>query len=149
MFKNIIINIFIPIISLIIVSCVGKAPGTIGNYMDCPEEPNCVSTKNSFSKTYIEPIRYVGSRVEAKKLLLLTLKTFGSSKVKSQKENFIYVEFVSKIFGFVDDVEFYFNKPGVIDFRSASRIGYSDLGVNRNRMESVRNKFNNLAKIDK
>ena len=57
-------------------------------------------------------------------------------------------KFVSEIFGFVDDVEFYFNKPGIIEFRSASRIGYSDLGVNRNRMESIRNKFNDLSKSE-
>ena len=146
--KENIIKIQILFICLIAVSCVGKPPTTIGNYTDCPDKPNCVSTKNSYSTTYIEPIRYDGSRAEAKKLLLLTLESFGISSVKSEKDNFIYVEFVSKIFGFVDDVEFYFNKPGVIEFRSASRIGYSDLGVNRNRMESIRSKFNVLAKSE-
>ena len=75
----------------------------------------------------------------------LTLENFKDSRVKNEKDNFIYVEFFSEIFGFVDDVEFYFNKPGVIEFRSASRIGYSDLGVNRNRMESIRSKFNDLS----
>ena len=54
------------------------------------------------------------------------------------------IEVTSKIFGFVDDVEFYLNEPGVIHFRSASRIGYSDLGVNRERMETIRNTFQNL-----
>ena len=78
----------------------------------------------------------------------MTLESFGVSSVKNEQDNFIYVEFVSEIFGFVDDVEFYFNKPGVIEFRSASRIGYSDLGVNRNRMESIRSKFNDLAKSE-
>ena len=146
--KENIIKIQILFISLIVVSCVGKPPTTIGNYTDCPVKPNCVSTKNSYSTTYIEPIRYDGSRAEAKKLLLLTLESFGVSSIKNEKDNFIYVEFVSKIFGFVDDVEFYFNKPGVIEFRSASRIGYSDLGVNRNRMESIRSKFNVLAKSE-
>ena len=135
-------------ISLIVISCAGKVPHAIGVFANCPEKPNCVSTKNSYSTTYIEPIRYDGSRAEAKKLLLLTLESFGVSSVKNEKDNFIYVEFVSKIFGFVDDVEFYFNKPGVIEFRSASRIGYSDLGVNRNRMESIRSKFNVLAKSE-
>ena len=43
--------------------------------------------------------------------------------------------------GFVDDVEFYFNKPGRISLRSASRLGYSDMGVNRRRMEKIRNLF--------
>ena len=65
--------------------------------------------------------------------------------VSNEKDKFIYVDFFSEVFGFVDDVEFYFNKPGVIEFRSASRIGYSDLGVNRKRMEAIRRKFNDLS----
>ena len=146
MFKNInIIKTLIVFISLIALSCAGKPPTTIGNFTDCPKKPNCVSTKNSYSESYIEPIRYTGSRVEAIKILFMTLESFENSRVKSKKDNYIYVEFVSKLFGFVDDVEFYFNKPGIIEYRSASRIGYSDLGVNRNRMESIRSKFNDLA----
>ena len=78
----------------------------------------------------------------------MTLESFVDSRVINEKDNFIYIEFVSEIFGFVDDVEFYFIKPGIIEFRSASRIGYSDLGVNRNRMESIRNKFNDLSKSE-
>ena len=98
MFKNEnIIKIQISFICLIAVSCVGKPPTTIGNYTDCPDKPNCVSTKNSYSKTYIAPIRYYGSRSEAKKFLLLTLESFGVSSVKNEKDNFIYVEFVSEI----------------------------------------------------
>jgi len=59
----------------------------------------------------------------------------------TNKENFLHVEFTSKIFRFVDDVEFYFNAPGIIHFRSASRIGHSDMGVNRHRMEEIRHLF--------
>ena len=143
MYKTL-LKICIIIISSIIISCVGKTPTTIGLFSDCPNKPNCVSTKNSNSKSYIDPIRYAGSRVEAKKILFLTLETFKDSRVKNEKDKFIYVEFFSEVFGFVDDVEFYFNKPGVIEFRSASRIGYSDLGVNRKRMEAIRRKFNDL-----
>ena len=144
MYKTL-LKICIIIISSIIISCVGKTPTTIGLFSDCPNKPNCVSTKNSNSKSYIEPIRYAGSRVEAKKILFLTLETFKDSRVKNEKDKFIYIEFFSEVFGFVDDVEFYFNKPGVIEFRSASRIGYSDLGVNRKRMEAIRRKFNDLS----
>ena len=144
MYKTL-LKICIIIISSIIISCVGKTPTTIGLFSDCPNKPNCVSTKNSNSKNYIEPIRYAGSRVEAKKILFLTLETFKDFRVKNEKDKFIYVEFFSEVFGFVDDVEFYFNKPGVIEFRSASRIGYSDLGVNRKRMEAIRRKFNDLS----
>lgn len=132
-------------ISLIVISCVGKVPHAIGVFANCPEKPNCVSTKESNKKNYIEPIKYLSSLDEAKTVLILTINSFNSSKIKDEQESFIYVEFVSEIFGFVDDAEFYFIKPGIIDFRSASRIGYSDLGVNRERMEIIRDKFNDLV----
>jgi len=63
------------------------------------------------------------------------------AEIATDKENFLHVEFTSKIFRFVDDVEFYFNEPGVIHFRSASRIGHSDMGVNRHRIEEIRHLF--------
>ena len=144
MYKTL-LNFCIIFISSIIISCVGKTPTTIGVFSDCPEKPNCVSTKNSNRKDYIYPFKYKGSRSEAKRILILAVKSFGSSRIKNEQEIFIHVEFISEVFGFVDDVEFYFNKPGIIDFRSASRIGYSDLGVNRNRMEAVRKKFDDLV----
>ena len=56
-------------------------------------------------------------------------------------DEFLHIEFTSKIFRFIDDVEFYFDKPGVIHFRSASRIGHSDMGVNRDRMEEIERLF--------
>jgi uncharacterized protein (DUF1499 family) len=46
------------------------------------------------------------------------------------------------IFRFVDDVEFYIDeRANLIHFRSASRLGYSDMGVNRKRMETIRASF--------
>ncbi|MBN2243722.1 MAG: DUF1499 domain-containing protein [Acidobacteria bacterium] len=52
------------------------------------------------------------------------------------------MEYTSRLFRFVDDVEFYLDdERKVIDFRSASRTGYSDLGVNRKRMETIRKKY--------
>jgi uncharacterized protein (DUF1499 family) len=57
-------------------------------------------------------------------------------------ENYIHAEFTSLIFRFVDDVEFLYNPlKNVIDVRSASRVGYSDLGVNRARVEKIRSKY--------
>ena len=139
-FQTVVIFFF----SIIISSCAGKTPATIGQFAVCPETPNCVSTKNINTKNYILPITYKGSRDNAKKFLLLTIKSFKSAKIKKELEQFIHVEVTSKIFGFVDDVEFYLNEPEIIHFRSASRIGYSDLGVNRERMETIRKKFNKL-----
>ena len=130
--------------SIIISSCAGKAPTTIGQFAVCPETPNCVSTKNINTKNYISPIYYKGSLDSAKRFLLLAIKPIKSVSIKKELEQFIHIEVTSKIFGFVDDVEFYLNEPGIIHFRSASRLGYSDLGVNRERMETIRNTFQNL-----
>ena len=74
--------------------------------------------------------------------MLLTIKTFDSAMIKKELDQFIHVEFTSNIFRFIDDVEFYLTEPGVIHFRSASRIGHSDLGVNRRRMNRIRLAFN-------
>ena len=130
--------------SILISSCAGKAPTTIGQFAVCPETPNCVSTKNINTKNYISPIYYKGSLDSAKRFLLLAIKPIKSVSIKKELEQFIHIEVTSKIFGFVDDVEFYLNEPGTIHFRSASRLGYSDLGVNRERMETIRNTFQNL-----
>ena len=128
-------------LSIILSSCSGVVPLTIGQFAKCPEKPNCVSTKNSS-----KPIFYKGSHENAKQNLLLAIKTFGSAKVKKELDQFIHVEFTSNIFRFIDDVEFYLTEQGVIHFRSASRIGYSDLGVNRRRIEMIRIAFNNINK---
>ena len=130
--------------SILISSCAGKAPTTIGQFAVCPETPNCVSTKNINTKNYILPIYYKGSLDSAKRFLLLAIKPIKSVSIKKELEQFIHIEVTSKIFGFVDDVEFYLNEPGIIHFRSASRIGYSDLGVNRERMETIRKTFQSL-----
>jgi uncharacterized protein (DUF1499 family) len=63
-------------------------------------------------------------------------------KVVTVKDNYIHAEFHSRLFGFVDDVEFSFDDDQkTIHLRSASRTGYYDFGVNRKRMERIRAKF--------
>tara|TARA_B100000686_G_C15925850_1_gene541857 strand:+ start:39 stop:536 length:498 start_codon:yes stop_codon:yes gene_type:complete len=137
---------FLISISILLFSCSGRVPLTIGQFISCPERPNCVSTKNSAIENYIEPIHYNGSLNNAKNDLLLVVKKLGSAKIKRELDQFIHVEFTSNIFRFIDDVEFYLADPGVIHFRSASRVGYSDLGVNRTRMEKIRMVFNKINK---
>jgi len=94
-------------LSIILSSCSGVVPLTIGQFAKCPEKPNCVSTKNSSIKNTIKPIFYKGSHENAKQNLLLAIKTFGSAKVKKELDQFIHVEFTSNVFRFIDDFEFY------------------------------------------
>ncbi|WP_420597789.1 DUF1499 domain-containing protein [Neptuniibacter sp.] len=68
--------------------------------------------------------------------------------VTETEGNYIRVKFVSLIFRFVDDVEFLILEKGpnevLIHVRSASRLGYSDFGVNRKRVEKIRSRFSEL-----
>ena len=122
--------------------CTGKRPASVGRFAACPDSPNCVSTKAPDATHRIEPIRYTGSKAEAKQKLLAVLASFPRAQTITEEEDFIHVEFTSRILRFVDDVEFYLGEEeGVLHFRSASRLGRSDLGANRRRMETLREKF--------
>ena len=57
--------------------------------------------------------------------------------IVSEKQNYLYAEFRSKLLGYVDDVEFFFD-GNAIQVRSASRLGRRDFNVNRNRVEQLR-----------
>ena len=108
----------------------------------CPATPNCVSSLAGDQKHFIEPISYEGESAVAQQELLGVLKSFKRVRMVRVEEGYIHAEFVSSIFRFVDDVEFYFdNVQKLIQVRSASRTGYYDLGVNRRRIEAIRKQF--------
>ena len=105
----------------------------------CPSSPNCVSTQAQDEGHGIAPIRYRKSRVEAKEALKEVIRSLPRAKLVEEDESYLHYEFTSLLLRFVDDVEFLFDdEVKTIHFRSASRIGYGDLGVNRKRMEQVR-----------
>jgi uncharacterized protein (DUF1499 family) len=77
---------------------------------------------------------------------LLLIKQIVSQMPRTQliaeRPNYLHFTFKSSLFGFIDDVEFYFDESKkMIHFRSASRTGYSDLGVNRKRMTLITEKY--------
>jgi uncharacterized protein (DUF1499 family) len=105
----------------------------------CPVSPNCVVSQNADKTHQISAIEYNRDRSEAKELLLKVLSVTPRTQIIEQTDNYIHAESKSRIFGFVDDVEFYFpNNEKAIEIRSASRVGESDLGVNRRRLEQIR-----------
>ena len=126
---------------ILLANCSGTQPILIGQFPPCPDKPNCVSSKSSLSLHKIAPLIYEGNSKNARDKLLGIINSIPRTQISMGNENFIHVEFTSKIFQFVDDVEFYFESPGTIHFRSASRVGHSDMGVNRDRMEEIRRLF--------
>ncbi|MCE9501926.1 MAG: DUF1499 domain-containing protein [Leptospira sp.] len=129
--------------------CSGVRPHDIGikngKLKDCPiEKKNCVSSQVNLSDTqhYITPLSYTKEAGIASVELLDLIKSMKRTKVITEGNGYIYVEFTSLLWRFVDDVEFYF-EPGskIIHVRSASRIGSGDWGVNRKRIEEIRSRF--------
>jgi uncharacterized protein (DUF1499 family) len=119
-----------------------------GHLIKCPKTPNCVSSHAKDEKHFIQPIVFTGTSRQAQSHLLKILIEWKGTKIVVSQDHYIQAEFTSKVFGFVDDVEFYFPATGTeaitIHSRSASRIGKSDFGVNRKRIEHIRD---HLTKI--
>jgi len=124
-------------------ACSGTRPDNLGikdgKLLGCPASPNCVSSFAPDKKHHIDPFKYSAS-TERQLLRLKTLiAKMGNVRVVAEKDNYLYAEFTSKLFRFVDDAEFLLDdKTKTLYFRSASRLGYGDLGVNRKRIETIK-----------
>jgi uncharacterized protein (DUF1499 family) len=119
-----------------------------GKLAACPSTPNCVNSQApaSDAEHAIAPIEFGGKGSPIMDDLKLILKdTPRTNIIVEANNNYLYAEFSSKLMGFVDDVEFYIDDPSkTIQVRSASRLGESDLGVNRQRIEEIRTKLQGL-----
>jgi uncharacterized protein (DUF1499 family) len=130
-------------LGLLIAGCTGTRPVNLGVHdgklAPCPASPNCVSSQSSDREHSIEPLRYTGSPGDAMDRLKKIVIGMKRSRVITETGSYIHAEFTSVLFRFVDDVEFFLDeRAAVIQVRSSSRIGYSDLGVNRKRIEDIR-----------
>ena len=120
----------------------GKRPDNLGvtkgRFVPCKRSPNCVSSQaeRGDAEHYIEPIRFRGDAITALRKLLSAMERVT---VVREAPNYLYAEFKSRLMGYVDDVEFLYEPAaGVIQVRSASRLGRRDFGVNRKRIEEIR-----------
>jgi uncharacterized protein (DUF1499 family) len=113
-----------------------------GQLAPCPETPNCVSSQSDDSEQTMEPISYATTQEAARARLLRIIDSMERATVRESRADYIHVVFRSQVFGFPDDVEFVFDDADKqIHFRAAARLGRSDLGVNRDRMQSIRDAF--------
>lgn len=117
--------------------------GIVANHLQgCPESPNCVSSQSPDDEHHVDPIPFKGNSRRAMQALKHAIDDSERAEVIKSEENYLYAEFTSQLMGFVDDVEFYVNEEAKeIELRSASRMGESDLGVNRKRVEALRQQF--------
>lgn len=113
-----------------------------GRLADCPATPNCVCTQATDPEHRIEPIHFEGNPSTGFQRVQSTLATMPRLKVISAEFPYLHAEARTPLLQFIDDVEILVDEDSsTIHFRSASRVGHSDLGVNRERMEQFRRLF--------
>ena len=118
-------------------ACAGEPPQNIGirdgSLTACPESPNCVSSYESSEEHAIAALD--GNLNQVQQILV----AMDGANIVEQSNNYLYAEFTSSLMGYVDDVEFLYDAASnTTQVRSASRVGYSDMGANRSRVEAIR-----------
>ena len=118
-------------------ACAGEPPQDIGvrdgRLIACPESPNCVSSYESSEEHAIAALD--GNLNQVQQILV----AMDGANIVEQSNNYLYAEFTSSLMGYVDDVEFLYDvASNTTQVRSASRVGYSDMGANRSRVEAIR-----------
>ena len=136
--------------SLMTLRFFGKRPDdlgvTAGRFMPCPDTPNCVNSQSDSPQHTIPPIPFQGPPADASEKIRRALLKQPRTQIVSDDNNYIHAESRSALLRFVDDIEIYIDaEQHVIHIRSASRVGRSDLGVNRQRVESIRKAFADVS----
>ena len=118
-------------------------------FLDCPDTPNCVSSLAKNPKYRIEPFKLKKDPETNWDMVQKTVGSLPRTKIVSADNSDIHAECRSMIFRFVDDLMLHLTPSNdIIHIRSASRTGYFDLGVNRDRVENLRKKLQQKGVIE-
>ena len=123
-----------------------SAPPTLdlvqGKLRPCPASPNCVGSENADSEHAVAPFSYLGDRTRSELALTAALGTLPRTTIVRRQGDYWHAMSISGLFRFIDDIEVRFDDATQrIEVRSGSRVGYSDLGVNRKRIEALRSAY--------
>jgi uncharacterized protein (DUF1499 family) len=145
-------EILIMISSTSLFACAAAAPTDLGvNQMrlaPCPPSPNCVSSDSEDPARAVEPLRLAGPPADAWQYVFDEVSQLPNTKIVTREPQYLHAVCSSSLFDFADDFEFHLREDeGIIAVRSASRIGYSDLGVNRRRVEHLRERLANRGVV--
>jgi len=137
------IVVLLPFVGLAALRAMSARPKNLGvtegRLAPCPKSPNCVSSQAEDAQHRVDPIRLSVTPATAISRLEEVLSRMPRTTVVTKTDRYLHAEVTSRFYRFVDDVEFLVDEQaGVIHCRSASRVGYSDLGVNRARIEQIR-----------
>ena len=142
-FKRFARTALILVIAMSILSCASKRPSNLGIsgglLTACPSSPNCVSSDVTDKKHQIEAFMLASDQSEPWAAIRALVLQIPRTKIVKESTDYLHAECQSALLGFVDDLELH-HRPNeqIIAVRSASRLGNSDFGVNRRRIELLR-----------
>lgn len=121
-------------------SCASVAGGVVdGRLVPCPTSPNCVCSEDADAQHAVDPLPVPAGEGTPVERLLSRLATLPRVEVLETTDSYVHATFTTLVLRFTDDVEFLLDPSGThFDVRSASRVGHSDLGTNRERVEDLR-----------
>ena len=119
-----------------------------GKLAQCPDKPNCVLSQDSDEEHAIEPLAFTGTAAEAQAAMQQVIAAYEGEKaeVVTAEGHYMYITFTTSLMKYVDDLELLIVPGEKIHVRSASRVGHSDMGANRKRVESIREALASIGK---
>jgi uncharacterized protein (DUF1499 family) len=114
-----------------------------GQFYELNNKPNNVSTQTSYENKRISTLAFKGTLEESKRRFIEAMKAYPGIEIIKEEDTYIYAVATTNTLKFHDDIEVYFDSvEQVIHYRSASRAGYSDGGLNRRRYEAISGNYN-------
>lgn len=119
-----------------------------GHLKPCPRKPNCVSSLARGKTHSIAPLSVAGPGTAAIELARNAIESMTGGRVVAVDDGYLRAAFRSRLFRFVDDLELLWDDQAEqFDIRAASRVGTSDLGVNRKRVEELRRRLSSTSAV--
>lgn len=110
-----------------------------GKLAPMPDKPNAVSSQTDIADKQVEPLALKESTQATIEAIVAALSAMGNNDIQVQESHYLYTIFTTPTMHYHDDVEFLIDESTQqLHFRSQSRAGYSDMGVNRQRYEQFR-----------
>jgi len=135
-----------------LLACAGKAPDTVGVRGSAlslrPARPNCVSSEGADPSHQVAPFLLAVSPGEAWPAIRQAVSELPRTRIVGETSAYLHAECRSALFGFVDDLELLLHPDqGRIAVRSVARLGDSEFGVNRKRVETLRRNLVSLGVV--
>jgi uncharacterized protein (DUF1499 family) len=127
----------------VLIGCAGSGKDIDMNQLDrlsgCSGPPNCVSSESEDSRRSVAPMQLLGDSASQWEAIQDVVGRLPRSRIIKATDRYLHVTLKSRVLGFVDDLELKLDpQTKTISIRSASRSGYFDFGVNRRRVENLR-----------